>query len=96
MWAGEEDLQGAFEDIETLAVKCHFTDCSHNLEPGCAVQAAINLGELDPARLENYRKLQNELKYLVSREEQSTRLYEKQKWKHISKMAKELKNRPVL
>jgi hypothetical protein len=44
--------------------------------------------------LGSYRKLQKELIFLASREEQSTRLYEKLKYKKISKWAKELKNRP--
>ena len=94
MWAEEEDLQGAFHDINVLAKRCRFSDCSHNVESGCAVRAAIDLGDLDPARLESYRKLQNELIYLASREEGSTRLYEKLKYKKIAKWSKELKNRP--
>ncbi|MFC2032381.1 ribosome small subunit-dependent GTPase A [Chloroflexota bacterium] len=94
MWAGEEDLQGAFHDIEMLAKRCRFSDCSHNVESGCAVRAAIDRGDLDPARLESYRKLQKELSYLASREEQSTRLYEKLKYKKIAKWSKELRNRP--
>ena len=94
MWAGEDDLQGAFHDIETLANSCRFKDCRHNLESGCAVRAAIDQGELDPARLESYQKLQNELIYLASREEGSTRQYEKLKFKKIAKWSKELKNRP--
>jgi ribosome biogenesis GTPase / thiamine phosphate phosphatase len=92
MWAGEEDLQGAFNDIELLAKQCRFKDCSHNAESGCAVMAAIDRGDLDLARLESYRKLQNELIYLTSREEGSIRLYEKLKFKKIAKWSKELKN----
>jgi ribosome biogenesis GTPase len=94
MWAGEEDLQGAFHDIEMLAKSCRFSDCSHQVESGCAVIAAIDRGDLDAARLESYRKLQKELNYLASREEQSTRLYEKLKYKKIAKWSKEIKNRP--
>jgi len=94
LWAGEEDIQGTFHDIEVLAKSCYFSDCSHNVESGCAVREAINSGDLDPARLESYRKLQNELKYLASREENSARLYEKLKWKKLAKWAKEFKNRP--
>ena len=48
MWAGEEDLQGAFHDIEMLAKECRFSDCSHNAESGCAVRAAIDQGDLNP------------------------------------------------
>jgi len=91
MWAGEEDLQGAFQEIETLAKMCRFRDCGHNLESGCEVKAAIARGELDPARLESYHKLQKEVNYLALREEQGARLYNKQKWKKIAKWSKDLK-----
>jgi ribosome biogenesis GTPase len=63
-------------------------------ETGCAVKAALDHGDLDSARLESYRKLQNELSYLASREEHSTRLHEKTKWKKISQWRKEIRNRP--
>lgn len=93
MWADEDDLQVAFYDIETLAKRCRFNDCGHNMETGCAVRAAIERGVLDPARLESYRKLQNELSYLASREEHSTRLREKAKWKKISQWSKDIRKR---
>ncbi len=57
------DLSRSFEDIETLAAHCKFRNCSHREEPGCAVQAAVDRGELQPKRLEHYRKLQRELDY---------------------------------
>jgi ribosome biogenesis GTPase len=94
MWGEEDNLQGAFNDIEMLAKKCRFSNCSHNVESGCAVREAIDKGNLDLARLENYHKLQNELNYLAFREEHSTRLYEKMRWKKIAKWSKELGNRP--
>jgi ribosome biogenesis GTPase / thiamine phosphate phosphatase len=94
MWAAEEDLQGTFHDIEILAKGCRFSDCGHNRESGCAVRESIDQGDLDPTRLESYQKLQKELIYLASREEGSTRLYEKMKYKKIAKWSKELKNRP--
>jgi ribosome biogenesis GTPase / thiamine phosphate phosphatase len=94
LWAGEEDLQGAFQDIEILAQECRFRDCSHKAEAGCAVKAAIDQGNLDPARLTSYHKLQNELSYLASKEEQSTRQYEKLRWKKVSMWVKELQKRP--
>jgi ribosome biogenesis GTPase len=94
MWAGEEDLRGSFRDIEALAEQCRFRNCTHNTESGCAVKEAIERGDLDPARLRSYRKLQNELEYLALREEHSGRQYNKLKWKKIAKWSKELKNRP--
>jgi ribosome biogenesis GTPase len=94
MWAGEEDLQGAFHDIQLLSESCRFKDCSHGSEPGCAVREAIARGELDSSRLESYHKLQKELDYLAAREQQSTRQYEKQRWKKVAKWVKEIQNRP--
>lgn len=59
---GEEDLaEGGFADIEALAEQCRFRDCSHQREPGCAVRAAVESGELDAGRLENYLKLRDEV-----------------------------------
>ena len=94
MWAGEDDLNGTFPDIEMLSKKCRFSNCGHNAESGCAVREAIDRGELDASRLDSYRKLQKELEYLAFREEGSSRLYEKLKYKKIAKWAKEIKNRP--
>src|SRR5699024_8291505 len=56
---GEENLD-LFADIEALALRCRFADCNHEGEPGCAVQAAIAAGDIDPERWHNYRKLRDE------------------------------------
>jgi len=61
LWDADEGLSRAFEDIEALAAGCRFSDCSHTVEPACAVQAAIASGELDADRLANYRRLESEL-----------------------------------
>lgn len=53
----EEGIRGAFADIQTLAQHCRFSDCRHNGEPGCAVTAAIEEGQLEQRRLTNYQKL---------------------------------------
>ncbi|MSU88874.1 ribosome small subunit-dependent GTPase A [Rhodobacteraceae bacterium 2CG4] len=52
-----EGLAEVFADIAELAAACRFRDCRHRTEPGCAVQAAIGDGTLDPARLARWRKL---------------------------------------
>ncbi len=54
---GEEGVEHLFADVEDLAAGCRFADCSHSVEPGCAVRAAIASGELPEARLANYRRL---------------------------------------
>lgn len=53
-------LDDVFAEVAALAGECRFADCSHEAEPGCAVQAAIESGTLDAGRLRRYRKLQAE------------------------------------
>jgi ribosome biogenesis GTPase / thiamine phosphate phosphatase len=67
LWAGEEALDGTFEDVSELAVRCRFADCAHEREPGCAVHAALRDGSLSHGRWESYRKLQRELRALEVR-----------------------------
>jgi len=61
LWDADEGLSRVFSDIEALAARCRFRDCSHGPEPDCAIRAAIEHGDLDPARFEHYRKLDREL-----------------------------------
>jgi len=61
LWDSEEGLSRAFADIEELALECRFHDCAHRTEPGCAVQRAIERGELDQARLDSYLRLDQEV-----------------------------------
>ncbi len=53
-------LATVFDDIETIASRCRFSDCQHESEPGCAVRAAIDSGEISERRLRNYRQLLRE------------------------------------
>ncbi|MBN2906853.1 MAG: ribosome small subunit-dependent GTPase A [Rhodobacteraceae bacterium] len=55
-----DGLDMVFAEITELAPQCRFSDCTHDHEPGCAVQAAIAAGTLDPARLDRWRKLLDE------------------------------------
>lgn len=55
-----EGLDDTFADIGALARQCRFTDCTHSSEPGCAVRAAIERGELVEERLHDYLKLRKE------------------------------------
>ncbi len=60
MWETDTGLVEAFSDVEAYLGRCRFSDCSHTSEPGCAVRAAIEAGELDPGRWERYQKLKEE------------------------------------
>lgn len=53
-------LAEVFDDIVLLTLECRFTNCTHESEPGCAIQAAMAQGSLEPARLARWRKLVEE------------------------------------
>lgn len=55
-----DGVDQVFADLTDLARHCRFNDCAHDTEPGCAIQAAIKAGEMDPARLKRWQKLQRE------------------------------------
>jgi ribosome biogenesis GTPase len=59
---GDEDIAAAsFADIEAFALQCRFGDCTHGNEPGCAVRAALDTGQLDGERWQSFLKLRDEL-----------------------------------
>ncbi len=57
------NLSKTFEDVEEIAARCKFGDCSHGMEPGCAIREAIETGTLSEKRFESYQKLRRELSY---------------------------------
>jgi ribosome biogenesis GTPase / thiamine phosphate phosphatase len=61
LWADEHALDATFPDIDALAADCRFRDCGHTREPGCAVRAAVDAGELDAGRFDSFRRLSREL-----------------------------------
>ncbi|MFN3196876.1 MAG: ribosome small subunit-dependent GTPase A [Bradymonadia bacterium] len=81
----EAGVASAFPDIEALIDQCRFRDCSHQNEPGCAVRAALECGELSPARLANWEKLNRELAFQARRQDESLARLEEAKWKSIQK-----------
>ncbi|HZW84047.1 MAG TPA: ribosome small subunit-dependent GTPase A [Candidatus Deferrimicrobium sp.] len=93
LWGTENGLGEAFEDIQHLSSACRFSDCRHEHEPGCAVQLALSVGDLDHERYANYQKLKRELAYLARKEDQIATLEEKAKWKKINKALKQQKHR---
>ena len=56
----EDGIANLFEEIEQLAQRCRFNDCSHQNEQGCAVINAVENGSLEPRRLSSYLKLKAE------------------------------------
>jgi len=56
----EDGVQDLFEDVLRIICECKFNNCTHEGEPGCAVKAAIDSGDLDERRFANFRKLNEE------------------------------------
>ena len=86
MWDASEGINTAFADIEALADKCRFSDCTHSGEPGCAVCKALAEGTLSHSRWQSYLKLTAENAYA---EDAESYLFAKEKkFKDIAKYNK--------
>jgi ribosome biogenesis GTPase len=81
LWDAGAGVHGTFEDVETLASGCHFTNCRHRDEPRCAVKAAVTAGDLPAERLASYLKLQDELAYLARQQDERAQIEEKRRGK---------------
>lgn len=53
----KENLQYAFSDFASCMGRCQFHDCSHRLEPGCAVRQAVEAGQIEKSRYQSYLRL---------------------------------------
>ncbi len=53
----KENLQYAFPDFAAFLGECQFHDCSHRAEPGCAVRAAVERGDIEESRYDSYLRL---------------------------------------
>ena len=71
LWDADEGIGIAFADIVDLSAACRFRDCKHEDEPGCAVLAAIEAGELAQTRLDSFRSLTKELKAVQDRRDEA-------------------------
>jgi ribosome biogenesis GTPase len=82
-WVDESAVTEAFEDIAELARGCRFGDCAHETEPGCAVLAAVERGELGAERLDHFRHLGREVAFEERKRDKSAAAAEKRRWKKI-------------
>jgi len=84
-WDAAEAVGEAFADVEQVAQRCRFADCTHRSEPDCAVREALASGALAAERLESYGKLQKEQAYLARKQDVRLAAAERKKWKQITK-----------
>ncbi|MDX1902254.1 MAG: small ribosomal subunit biogenesis GTPase RsgA [Gammaproteobacteria bacterium] len=56
-----EDIQNGFLEFEKYLGDCKFRDCLHLSEPGCAIRAAVEAGDIAPKRMHSYQKIMEQL-----------------------------------
>jgi len=62
LWGiGARDLDQSYPEFRRFLGECRFADCRHDSEPGCALRAAAEAGDVSARRWESYRKLRAEL-----------------------------------
>ncbi|MBL3803732.1 ribosome small subunit-dependent GTPase A [Streptomyces diastaticus] len=81
LWDAGTGVDRVFAEIEEYARRCRFQDCAHHSEPGCAVLAAVDGGELPARRLESYRKLQRENQRIVAKTDARLRQEIRREWR---------------
>ncbi|MEU6315772.1 ribosome small subunit-dependent GTPase A [Streptomyces sp. NPDC047014] len=81
LWDAETGVGQVFSEIEEYAQRCRFHDCAHVAEPGCAVLAALDAGELPERRLESYRKLLRENQRIVAKTDARLRSEIRRDWR---------------
>jgi ribosome biogenesis GTPase len=79
--ADDAALDATFADVAELAGRCRFSDCAHRTEPGCAVRAALESGELSERRYDSWLRLAREAAWQERRSDARLAALEKARWK---------------
>lgn len=91
LWLEGDGLDRTFSDIDELATGCRFSDCTHRHEPGCAVRAAVERGDLDAARLDSFHRLRDEIEVTERRRSPAEQRAHARRFAKIVKQAKKLR-----
>ena len=91
LWDADAGFLETFEDVESLAADCRFSDCRHGAEPDCAVMRGIEDGTLDRGRFENYQKLQKERAFVESLQDVRLQQARKQRDRRIHRALNRVK-----
>ena len=84
-WEAGESLAAAFADVAAVAGRCKFRDCTHTVEPGCAVTAALADGSLDLARWQSYLRMLRATAHEVRRVDRPAAHQHKAQMKKLTK-----------
>ncbi|XAS69734.1 ribosome small subunit-dependent GTPase A [Micrococcaceae bacterium Sec5.7] len=80
LFDADDGMGEMFGDLEELFGQCRFSDCAHDQEPGCAVQAALADESLGTRRWSSYLKLQRELAALNRKHDAAARREYQREW----------------
>jgi ribosome biogenesis GTPase len=85
LWDDGAGLAAAFLDVETTAAGCRFSDCTHERQPGCAVEAAVVSGALPADRVASWQKLIREERHQAVERDALARRAERRRWTVIGR-----------
>jgi ribosome biogenesis GTPase len=85
LWDDGPGLAAAFSDVEATAARCRFTDCTHDHQPGCAIEAAVLSGELTAERMAGWHKLLLEERHQALERDVIARRAERKRWAVIGR-----------
>lgn len=91
LWAADVALDEVFSDIAERAQSCKFRDCTHRMEPECAVLKAVASGEIAADRLGRYHRLWSEVADLSEKREERERLA--QRGRHRQKTGQQVRKK---
>jgi ribosome biogenesis GTPase len=66
LWDSREGMSLAFAEIEEIAAQCRFSDCTHQSEPDCAIQAALKNSRITPKQWKQYQTQRREAAFVES------------------------------
>lgn len=90
LWASPDRVAQTFPEISEAAQRCRFRDCQHGGEPGCAVLAGIETGEIEAERVDSLQRMRRELDYLDRQSDPLAAAQYKRKLRQIMRAAEKV------
>lgn len=89
--ADDDERRGVaatFDDVDEAASLCRFSNCAHDGDRGCAIEAGLADGSLAPDRVESWKRLGREQEWVVQRHDALSRADERRRWAALSREGK--------
>lgn len=88
-WQAVASVDEVFADVQAVTTRCRFGNCSHTVEPGCAVVAALADGSLELVRWQSYLRLRSEAAFVVRRESPTAARRHKSEGKKLTRFLRQ-------